>query len=315
MRLVRPSACRTGRKPRGESIRPAGAAITAAILFCFAAWPGPAPAHPQDTQVLAPEASAAKAREIIQRAIQAMGGPAYLGVKDITRSGRYSTFEHNGSTRGTVRITDMVKLPDKERLEYTFKIYYGVDAPIPLIFVDIPYPLSKTKSSFEVHNGDEGWVLGQGGVIPLDAEALTRNRRARKKDIHLLFRTRLNDPTLVFRYTGQEVVDLKWVDGVEITDADRFTTRIAFDHSTHLPIRSVFLYRDPDYDNQPTEDHDSYSLYRPIQGVLTALQITHEHNGYQTAQTFYEVVKYNTGMDDSLFTRESLDHLLSKHGK
>ncbi len=296
-------------------VRPSSAAVATAILACFAAWSGVARARSQDTQVLAPDASAAKAREVIQRSIQAMGGAAYMGVKDITRSGRYSTFEHNGSTRGTVRITDMIKLPDKERIQYIYKMYYGVDAPIPLIVVDIPFPLSKTNSSFEVHNGDQGWVLGQGGIIPLEADALERTRRSRKKDINLLFRTRLNDPTLVFRYTGQEVVDLKWVDGVEITDQDRFTTRIAFDHSTHLPVRSVFLYRDPDYDNQPTEDHDSYALYRPIQGVITALQITHEHNGYQTSQIFYEEVKYNTGLDDSLFTRESLDHLGSKHGK
>ena len=290
-------------------------AVLAGLACGIAAAPGPAPARAQDTAVLAPEASAAKAREIIQRAIQAMGGPAYLGVKDMTRIGRYTAFEHSGETRGTVRITDMVKLPDKERIEYTFKMYYGVDAPIPLIFVDIPYPISKTKSSFEVHNGDEGWVLGSGGTIHMEADALARMRLARKKDIHLLFRTRLNDPTLSFRYTGQEVVDLKWVEGIEITDAERFTTRIAFDHSTHLPLRSIFLYRDPDYDNQPTEDRDSYSLYHLIQGVVTAFQISHEHNGYRTSQMFYEEVKYNTGLDDSMFTRDALEHLGGKHGK
>lgn len=283
------------------------AALCCGLVFCFAAWPRSTSraAHPQDTTVLAPDASAAKAREVIQRAIQAMGGPAYLGVKDITRVGRYSTFEHNGESRGTIRITDMVKLPDKERIQYTSKMYYGVDAPTPLIDI----PMGKTNSSFEVRNGDMGWVLGSGGVVPLDAEALARIRQARKKDINLLFRTRLNDPSLVFRYTGQEVVDLKWVDGVEITDADRFRIRIAFDHATRLPLRSIFLYRDPDFDNQPTEDHDSYSLYRPVQGVITALQITHEHNGYQSSQVFYEEVKYNSGLDDSLFTRESLEHL------
>jgi hypothetical protein len=286
----------------------------AGLALCVVATPSAAPARAQDTTVLAPEASAARAREVIERAIQAMGGAAYLNVKDMTRVGRYTAFEHSGESRGTVRINDLVKLPDKERIEYVFKMYYGVDAPVPLIFVDIPYPLSKTKSSFEVRNGNEGWVLGVGGTIPMEADALARMRLARKKDIFLLFRTRLNDPTLVFRYTGQEVVDLKWVDGIEITDADRFTTRIAFDHSTHLPLRSIFQYRDPEYDNQPTEDRDSYSLYHVIQGVTTAFQISHEHNGYRTSQMFYEEIKYNTGLDDSMFTRDALEHL-SKHGK
>lgn len=287
------------------------AATCTAFLLLLAAWPGVA--RPQDTAVLAPEASAAKAREVIQRSIQALGGAAYLGVKDMTRTGRYTTFEHNGESRGTVRITDMVKLPDKERIEYNFKMYYGVDVPIPLIFVDIPYPMSKSKSSFEVRNGDSGWILGSGGVIPLEADALAKVRLQRKKDINLLFRARLNEPEMVLRYTGQDVVDLKFVDWVEASDADRFVTRIAIDHSTHLPVRAIFLFRDSET-GDPVEDHDYFSNYRPIQGVMTPMQIAHEHNGYQVSQMFFEEVKYNTGLDDSLFTQEALDHL-AKGGK
>jgi hypothetical protein len=109
-------------------------------------------------------------------------------------------------------------------------------------------------------------------------------------------------------------VDLKFVDWVEASDADRFTTRIAIDHSTHLPLRAVFLYRDSDT-GDPVEDRDYFSNYRPIQGVMTPMQIAHEHNGYQSSQMFFEEVKYNTGLDDSLFTREALDRLASKKGK
>jgi len=271
-----------------------------------------APARSQDTAVLAPDASAAKARQLIDRCIQVLGGPAYLGVKDVTRSGRYTAFEHSGAARGTLKITDIVKLPDKERIEYNFKMYYGVDAPIPLLVVDIPYPLSKTRSSFEVHNGDSGWVLGSGGVVDLPADSLAHLREKRKKDLNLLFRQRINEPGLVLRYSGQDVVDLKLVDWVEISDEDRFTTRIAFDHSTHLPLRAIFLYRDPETGDR-VEDHDYFSNYRPIQGVMTPMQITHEHNGYQASQLFYEDVKYNTGVSDEMFTREGLEQL--SHGK
>jgi hypothetical protein len=285
----------------------------AGLAACLAA--AAATARPQDTAVLAPEASAAKAREVIRSAIRAMGGDAYLGVKDITRKGRYSSFAHSGEIRGTVRIIDLVKLPDKERIEYNFKIDYGVDAPIPLIFVDIPYPLGKSTWSYEIRNGDEGWMANSGGVVPMEKEVLTRMRRARKKDIDLLFRARLNDPNLVFRYTGQDVVNLKWADGIEITDADQFVIRISIDHSTHLPICSVFRYRDPEYDNQRTEDRDTYALYHTAQGVLAPFQISHEHNGFPTSQTFYEEVTYNTGLDDALFSREGMKDLRPHTGK
>ncbi len=278
------------------------------LFFSFAAWP--APARPQDTTVLAPEASAAKAREVIQRSIQALGGPAYLGVKDMTRLGRFTTFEHNGESRGTIRITDLVKWPDKERIQYITKEYYGFDVPTPLIDI----PLRKTGSSFEVRNGDEGWVLGSGGVIEMAADSLARVRLQRRKDINLLFRARLNEPGLVLRYTGQDVVDLKFVDWVEASDQDRFIIRIAIEHSTHLPLRAVFLFRDPET-GDPVEDYDYFSNYRPIQGVMTPMQIAHEHNGYRASQMFFEEVKYNTGLADDLFTREALEHLSHSKGK
>ena len=312
MRLVRPAsrcarpARRGGRKPRGFSVSRIGAGIVAAMFSFFVAWP--VPARPQDTVVLAPDASAARARELIQRAIQALGGPAYLGVKDMTRSGRYTSFEHSGATRGTIKITDIVKLPDKERIEYNVKMYYGVDAPIPLIFVDIPYPLSKTKSTFEVHNGDSGWILGAGGIVDMPAESLAHLREKRKKDLNLLFRERLNEPGLILRYAGQDVVDLKLVDWIEVSDSDRFTTRIAFEHSSRLPLRAIFLFRDPETGDR-IEDHDYFSNYRPVQGVMTPMQITHEHQGYQVSQMFFDDVKYNSGISDEIFSRQGLEQL------
>jgi len=283
------------------------AATGAGILLLLAAWPGSA--LPQDTTVLAPDASAAKAREVIQRAIRALGGPAYLGVRDTTRSGRFSTFEHNGAVTGTIKVIDMVKMPDKERIEYIFRREFETYIPLP---IDIPF--HKTGSAFEVHNGDQGWTLSGGGVDEMSPEAFDRVLQQRKKNINLLFRARLNEPDLVLRYTGQDTLDLKLVDWVEVSDATRFTTRIAIDHSTHLPIHAVFLFRDPE-SGDPVQEDDDFSSYHLIQGVVTPMQISHDHNGYHFSQMFLEDVKYNTGLSDSLFTRESLEQLWAKSGK
>jgi len=283
------------------------AATCAGILLLLAAWPGSA--RPQDTTVLSPDASAAKAREVIQRAIRALGGPAYLGVKDATRTGRFSSFEHNGEVTGTIRLIVMVKMPDKERIEYIFRREFETYIPLP---IDIPF--HKTGSAFEVHNGEQGWTLAGGGVDEMSPEAFDRVLQQRKKDINLMFRTRLNDPDLVLRYTGQDTLDLKFVDWVEASGPDRFITRIAIDHSTHLPIHAVFLYRDRET-GDPVQDDDSFSSYHLIQGVMTPMQISHDHNGWHVSQVFLEDVKYNTGLSDSLFTREALDQMWAKSGK
>lgn len=285
----------------------ARAATCAGILLLLAAGPGSALA--QDTTVLAPDASAAKAREVIQRAIRALGGPAYLGVRDVTRTGRYSTFEHNGAVTGTIKVIDMVKMPDKESIEYIFRREFETYIPLP---IDIPF--HKTGSAFEVHNGNQGWTLAGGGVDEMPPEAFDRVLQQRKKNINLLFRLRLNDPDLVLRYTGQDTLDLKFVDWVEASTSDRFTVRIAIDHSTHLPVHAVFLFRDPE-SGDPVQDDDSFSNYRLIQGVMTPMQISHDHNGWHISQVFLEDVKYNTGLSDSLFTREALDQMWAKSGK
>ncbi len=246
---------------------------------------------------------------MIQRAIRALGGPAYLGVRDVTRTGRYSTFEHNGAAMGPIKIVDMVKMPDKERIEYIFRREFETYIPLP---IDIPF--HKTGSAFEVHNGNQGWTLSGGGVDVMPPEAFDRVRQQHKKDIFLLFRSRLNEPDLIFRYTGQDTVNLKQVDWVEVSDADRFTVRIAIDHSTHLPVHAVFLFRDLE-SGDPVQEDDDYSSYHLIQGVVTPMQISHDHNGYHASQMFLEDVKYNTGLSDSLFTRESLEQLWAKSGK
>jgi hypothetical protein len=264
----------------------------------------------QGTTVLAPEASAARAREVMQRAIQALGGPAYLGVRDWTRNAKYAAFDHNGSPRGTISIVTFSKYPDKVRTEYIFKTYFDTYIPVPVI----PMAIHKTKTAFEVHNGDQGWTLGGGGVEELTPDALALYQQQRKKSIDILLRLRLNEPELILRYMGVDTLDLKQVDWVEVSDADRYTTRIAFDHTTHLPVRAVYLYRDP-VTHDPYEDADLYSNYRPFQGVMTPMQTLRMHNGVNLTQIFVEDIKYNTGLSDSLFTRESLEQISGKKGK
>jgi hypothetical protein len=285
------------------------AAVLIALLavLLLIPWTG---AARQGTTVLAPDASAAKAREVIQRAIQALGGPAYLGVKDMTRTGRYAGFDHNGSSRGSIQITDWVKLPDKERIAYQTKAYYA-ELPTPL---GIPWPVHKSGTLYQVRNGDQGWLLGSGGVEELPPDSLARLRDTRKKDINLLFRVRLDEPDLVLRYAGQDLFEIRMVDWVESSDANRFTIRIAFDHATHLPVHATYLFREAET-NEPDQEDDDFSVYHAFQGVQTPMQISRSRRGYRVLQWFYDDIKYNTGLGDSFFTREALEQLAGKKGK
>jgi len=248
-------------------------------------------ASAQNPEVLMPEQSAAKARELLQQAIAALGGSAYLNARDAECTARLSLFGHAGDLTGYNVIRDLWKFPDKNRTEY-----------------------GKKENQIELFNGNQGWVLDKGGVTDATAAAVEEFQEALKKDIDNLLRYRLKEEGMTFRYGGGDVADLQQVDWVEIVDRDRRTFRIALERSTHLPIRAVVITRNP-VTRERTEEANYYSNYHPEQGIQTPFQITRERNGLKVYQVFYSGCKYNTGLPEELFTRASLEHRWSEIAK
>ena len=262
-----------------------------ALLVSGAFFVAAGTAQTQNPELLLPEQSAAKAKQLVQQAIQALGGDAYLNLRDVTCTGRESQFGHSGELTGYEEFFDYAKLPDKERTEYSSK-----------------------RNIVEVYNGDKGWVLDRGGVQDAPDEALHERRENEKKDIDTILRTRIKEPGMIFHYAGPDVVDLKEADWVELEDSEGRTMRIAFDHATHLPLRKVIVTRDPNT-HLRMEEKEYYSNYHPIQGLETPFQITSDRNGLKTSQVFIKECQYNTGLSDSLFTKESLEERWAKIGK
>ncbi len=258
-----------------------GAAVACSLLAIVATLAPPAPA--QAPQVLLPEQSAAKAKELLQQTIQALGGEAYLNVRDANCTGRFALFGHTGELTGYAPFREMAKLPDKDRTEY-----------------------SKKANIIDVFNGNQGWTLDRGGVQEASASAVEDFQEGVKKDIDHLLRYRLKEEGMIFRYGGGDIVDLKQVDWVEIVDRDRRTFRIAIDRQTHLPFRAVVITRNPTT-RERNEEVNYFSSYHPLQGVQTPFQIERERNGFKVYQVFYTSCQYNTGLADDLFTRASLE--------
>jgi hypothetical protein len=118
---------------------------------------------------------------------------------------------------------------------------------------------------------------------------------------------------MIFRYGGTDVVDLHEAEWVEMVDSDDRTIHIAFSTADHLPIRKTVETRDP-RSRTKMQQIEYYSNYHPVGGVQTPFQITRERNAIKIYQVFFEKCDYNTGLSDSLFTKESLDERFSKIG-
>lgn len=271
------------------------AILTAVALgaICFAGFSRRLAA--QDSEVLLPEQSAAKAKQVIQQGIQALGGDAYLNVHDVTTEGRLAQFDHSGELNGFGNFLDFEIPPDKERQENLPK-----------------------RNIIEVYNGDKGWTLDRGGVSEAGASEVAEFQGDSAKDLDNLLRKRIHEPGMIFRYDGTDFVDLRAVDWVEMVDSDNRTFKIAFSTSTHLPVEKTTEIRDPDT-RLKTEEIEVYSNYHPIDGIQTPFQITRTRNGMKIYQVFFNKVSYNTNLSDSLFTKESLDErwgqVGKKHGK
>jgi hypothetical protein len=245
----------------------------------------------QQTEILMPEQSAAKAKQIIQDGIAALGGSAYLNEKDVTCTGTFSNFGHSGELSGFTKFEDFEIFPDKDRFENVPK-----------------------HNIISVYNGDKGWTLDRGGVSEAAATDVADWEEGLKTDLNNLLRNRIHEKSMIFRYLGPDTVDRLEVDWVELVDSENRTIHIAFSKTTHLPIRKTVETRNPNT-QMKSEEVEYYSLYHPIDGIMTPFQIARDRNGLKYYQVFFDKCDYNTGLSDSFFTRESLEDRWAKVGK
>lgn len=266
--------------------------LSFALALCFGiSLAATARAAAQDDEIMMPEQGAAKAKQLLQAAIRALGGPTYLNVHDVTCTGNISQFDHSGDETGFGKFIDYSIPPDKERQE------------------NIP-----KRNIIEIYNGKQGWVLDRGGVSVAPPSDLQQFQQDTLRDIDNILRHRIHEPGMVFRYAGPDIIELKQVDWVELLDTDNRTFRIAFDRATHLPIEETSESRDPQT-QLASKETDLFSDYHPVAGIQTAFQLERDRNGIKIFQAFFAKCDYNSNLQDSFFTKESLDERWAKVGK
>ncbi|MGH9679894.1 MAG: hypothetical protein ACRD4Y_08070 [Candidatus Acidiferrales bacterium] len=280
--------------------------VWATLAFGIAALAGPARA-----QELMPEQSAAKAKQVLQQVIAALGGPAYLNVRDTDCDGRIAQFGTNDQLMGYTMFRDMWILPDKNRTEYIAKgertflaFFVGVD------------DLSITHGGIMVtiFDGKEGWLLDKSGVSSQPADWVTAFANQLETGMNNVLRTRLKEPGVEVSYGGPDIIDMKEAEWIDFNDAKHRDLRLAADRLTHLPLRWVVVTRDPDTRIR-TEVVTSYTEYMPTDGVQTPLNIVRSRNGQKLTQTFLTGCKYDSNLDAQLFTRASLDEQAAQVAK
>lgn len=213
---------------------------------------------------------------LVQKMIKALGGDAYLSYQTMEQEGRSYSFFHGEANNAGVRFWRFWKYPDKDRVEVT-----------------------KERDVVYINNGDKGYEVTYKGTAAQEAKDLEDYLRRRDHSLEIVLREWLKDPKTIILYVGSSVADQKFVQQVSILNSKNDEVVLAIDPLTNLPVRKSFSYKDTD--KYKSEEVDLYANYRSIQGIMTALTLTHLKNGDTTNQRFLSAVRYNTEIADAQF--------------
>lgn len=211
-------------------------------------------------------------KAILDQVIQALGGQAFLDVREIETRGRFFQFQR-GELSGGGPFVDYIKFPDKERTEF-----------------------GKKNESIIVNNGEKGWTIENKEIEEQPAGEVESFQKAFRLSFDYILRFVLSDPKTTVQHVGSEIINFKRADLVEIRDAKKNLTRLYIDRDTHLPIKKELRQVD---ENDVKEEH--YSNYHRVGGVMTPLLVVRFTDNVKTMEIRAETVAYNSGLSDGLF--------------
>jgi hypothetical protein len=227
-----------------------------------------------------------RAQRVIQEAIAALGGSAFLNMEDRTESGRAYAFYREkltGLASATI-YTKYVPVSDSHDLAVRERDSFG-----------------KNREDYADLFTDKGaWDISFRGVRPLPEDRFPRFKESARRNVFYILRERLHEPGMLFESQGADVLDNRPVEIVDITDADNDTTTVYFDQTTKLPLRQLFYRRNP-----VTKDKDEevtiFSKYRNVSGVEWPYDVQRMRNGEIIFQIYANEVKVNTNLPQKLF--------------
>jgi hypothetical protein len=233
--------------------------------------------------------SEVRGKKVIDDALAALGGNAFVTMADRTENGRaYSYYHDQISGLSIAKIYTRYRTVDPsksgEELGQIEKEVFGKTEDTAVLFLD-----------------NAGWDISWRGNKPMEQERFDRYRESTLRNVLYIFRKRLAEPGMIFESQGSDVVENLPVDIVNITDADNHVVTVQFHQSTKLPVRQTYKRK-----NSVTKEQDEevtlFARYRDVGGVQWPHQIRRERNGDKTYEIFSETVKVNAGLADNLFT-------------
>ena len=222
-----------------------------------------------------------QARALLDQAIQALGGQAFLNIHDMQQQGRTYGFYHGRATGAGALFWRFVEYPDKERLEVT-----------------------KERDVAYVYTGEKGYEVTYKGAHAVEKKDLEDYLRRRRFSLETMLRVWVNDPTVALFYDGNALASNVPAQQVTLINSKNEAVSLCFDLDSHLPIKKSYKWRDP-VDKERNTEEEVYDNYKPVQGVMTPYSFTRYYNGDMQSQRFINTVQFNQGLNPAMFDANS----------
>ncbi len=248
-------------------------AIGVTLIFWLGLLASP---HPTPTAQDAKK-SDPKAMQVLEKMIEAMGGrKALQAVEDMTATGTLEIVMQ-GMTGSATLYT---KEPQKFRMD-----------------IEIMGMLIT-----QAYDGEIAWSTNPqtGAVEELTGEQLVLVKRQALGDSVYLEPEKHG---IVYTLQGREKIEDAEYDVLRMVYPDGFEATLFIDARTHLVYKT--RSRQPNMMTGGESEMESYTTdYRRVEGMMAAFNITQYMDGEEFMIITLDDVKFNTGLDDSLFAKQ-----------
>jgi len=242
--------------------------------------------------VSSPSAETAEQRgkRVADEALAALGGQAFLGMRDRSESGRaYSFYHEKLSGLSLAHI-------------YTHYLDHPESEERGALKVREREAFGKKQDDVVLFTQGSGYELTFRGARPLPDVRVQQFKISTLRNIFYILRERLGEPGLFFESRGSDFYENRPVEIVDVVDSNNDTVTVYFDQLTKLPTRQSFFRRDP-IDNSRLEEVSIFAKYRDVGGgVMWPYSIRRERNGEKIFEMYSDSVEINRNLRDDLFT-------------
>jgi len=227
-----------------------------------------------------------KSQQIIDHAIESLGGQNYLNVQTVIGKGFYTSF-NDGMSQIPTRFLDYISYPDRERTEF---IGSGI-------------------RTIQTNVGETGWVF-DGAVKKISEQTPAQVedfKRAMRTGLEHLLRGWWKKEGGKITYVGRREAGLaKRNETIRLTYPDGSWIEYEFGAKDFLPAKIIYKRnrKDPDTgDMVETTEEDQLLKFITVNGVTAPWVVDHFINGKQASRINYESVQYNQRFADTLFAK------------